>query len=282
MLLYGKLRIRSMDWRTFRLTTELWKSSFGPDSGHGVYVPEPVGVVPKLNMWLQRRIAARPLTMTLDSPNGLQYCADTGYALGKLHSQGPKTARRYDLSDELASLSQGLLGTCEEMPRYAKRIRKVLDACYELAETMPDSVPVGIHRDFYPDQVLCKLPSTWLIDFDLYARGDRAVDLGNFVAHLQELSLRRYGDNQRYCMHEQAFLDAYANSAGCGNCHFAAAAYATLSIARLVAISRRISARRNCTGNLLRLCEERLGIPDKKSRKKPRKNAVRFLQGNLA
>lgn len=279
--LLGKLRIRSFDRRTFQLATELWNSGFGSHATDGVYVPEPVGAVPKLNMWLQCAIEADSLTSALDSAGGLQYCADAGYALGKLHSLGPRTDRRRDLSDELETLTQRLEWTSVEIPRYARRIYRVLDSCYELAEMIPDSDPVGIHRDFYPDQVLSKPRSTWLIDLDLYALGDRSLDLGNFIAHMQELGLRYFGDRQRYAEHEQAFLNAYINSTGCDSCRFAADAYATFSLARHIAISRKFPARRGSTGRLLSLCEQRLGIYRNGLGTKCRRSAVHNLQGDL-
>lgn len=258
--LLGKLRTRSFDSRTYRLTTLLWKSGFGSDSSDGIFVPEPIGALPNLNMWLQRTVEADPLATVINSLGGSGYCADAGYALGKLHSLGPDTDRRHELSDELDTLSKRLRCVCSSTPRYASRIRRVLIACYDLAKMIPDCETVGIHRDFYQDQILSRPSATWLLDLDLYAQGDPALDLGNFIAHLQEFSLRQFGHTRAYAHHEHAFLDAYAKSTGRDNCRFSAAAYTTLTLARHLAISRTFPERRNITSKLLSLCEHRLSM----------------------
>ena len=43
-----------------------------------------------------------------------------------------------------------------------------------------------VHRDFYHDQLLFDAERTWILDLDCAARGDAAMDVGNFVAHLVE------------------------------------------------------------------------------------------------
>ena len=58
---------------------------------------------------------------------------------------------------------------------------------------MPKPTPQGIHRDFYPDQVLIDGDHLYVIDFDLYCMGDPALDIGNFMGHIIEHSLRILG-----------------------------------------------------------------------------------------
>ena len=59
----GKLPIAvpsGVDVATHRLCQDLVACGFGPSSRDRVSVPEPMGIVPRLNMWLQVRIAGVP------------------------------------------------------------------------------------------------------------------------------------------------------------------------------------------------------------------------------
>jgi len=49
----------------------------------------------------------------------------------------------------------------------------------------------------------------WLLDLDLFTEGDPAIDLGNFLAHLDELGLRRHGEIDALSRHGEAFLEGY-------------------------------------------------------------------------
>jgi thiamine kinase-like enzyme len=73
-----------------------------------------------------------------------------------------------------------------------------------------------IHRDFYPDQILVDRDRLWLVDLDLCCQGDPALDIGNFIAHITEQSLRQTGDpsamEQEAALRE-AFIQAWRNHA---------------------------------------------------------------------
>jgi aminoglycoside phosphotransferase (APT) family kinase protein len=69
---------------------------------------------------------------------------------------------------------------------------------------------VPVHRDFYYSQLLFHGPETILIDFDLIARGDPAIDVANFLAHLVFLGLDRLGDRRALAAEGPRFRQAYA------------------------------------------------------------------------
>ena len=79
--------------------------------------------------------------------------------------------------------------------------RAMLDACDRLGAGTLKPEPCGIHRDFYADQVIVAGPRICLIDFDLYCEGDPALDIGNFLGHIQEQSLRSLGDPEALAQH---------------------------------------------------------------------------------
>lgn len=92
--------------------------------------------------------------------------------------------------------------------------------------------------------------SVWLVDLDLYAVGDPAIDIGNVLAHLDELGLRRSGDAGAFAAQAAAFLAGY----GAVRVPPAAGRVATLravSLARHVALSRRLPGRGHTMAALL-------------------------------
>jgi hypothetical protein len=85
-----------------------------------------------------------------------------------------------------------------------------------------------------------------LLDLDLYAAGDAALDAGNCAAHMAEHALRTLGDAGALAALEDEIGERVAACAG-GAARRRVAAYGLLSLARHVAISTRLAERRPCT-----------------------------------
>jgi aminoglycoside phosphotransferase (APT) family kinase protein len=127
------------------------------------------------------------------------------------------------------------------------------------AGAVPEPVECGIHRDFYADQVIVDGERLYLIDFDLYCVGDPALDIGNFLGHITEQSLRTRGDPAALAECERVMEERFVELSG-ERVRPAVHAYAALTLARHVYLSTRFPDRRPLTGALLDLCEERLGV----------------------
>ena len=97
----------------------------------------------------------------------------------------------------------------------------------------------------------------YLVDLDLYAAGDPALDVGNFLGHITEYSLRVFGDVARLMPFEAAMQrcllkhDATVSAT-------AIEAYKTLTLARLIHISTVIPDRQRFTEAITGLVESRL------------------------
>lgn len=255
----GKMRARGADQKTYCLNQALWNGAFGPGATDGIEVPEPVALLTDPAMYLLRTVDAPTLGAELEAPNGEQYCYRAGQALHKLHTQGPTTTRSHGRNDEYRILCKKLQITGRQLPTLAPRLRRVLAACKELLRGLPDAESVMLHRDFYPEQILVDGDRVWLLDLDLYASGDPMLDIGNFVAHLHELSLRKFRHCYAYLSHERAFIDGYRSRSGSRR-GSSIATYVTLSLARHIAISQLVAGRAHTTGDLLTVCERRLAL----------------------
>jgi aminoglycoside phosphotransferase (APT) family kinase protein len=140
----------------------------------------------------------------------------------------------------------------------AERIERILAAADRLGADTPEPITCGIHRDFYPDQVMVDGGRLYLVDFDLYCEGDPGLDIGNFLAHVTEQSLRTFGDPEALVAVEKAMQERFVELSGEAT-RAAVRAYAILTLARHVYLSTLKPERQPFTRSLLELCEERLG-----------------------
>ena len=256
--LIGKVRRLRSGKSGYRLLSALWDAGFGSDSADGITVAEPIGVVPEFRMWLQRKVQGQVATDLLAEPGGEDLVRRIAEAAHKLHRAGVLAKRRHTMNDELRILHERLPSVARSEPQWAGRIERLLDACDRLGAGTLKPEPCGIHRDFYADQVIVAGPRLCLIDFDLYCEGDPALDIGNFLGHIREQSLRSLGDPEALADLEVAMEERFVELAG-EETRPAVWAYKLLTLARHVHLSTLFPERRPFTGNLLELCEEYLG-----------------------
>jgi hypothetical protein len=257
ILLCGKLRAKGLDERTFGVVAALWRRGFGADAPDGLSVPEPIGTVPELGMWLQRKAPGRPLTGLVEGPDGRSLVARAAEAAHKLQRVGVPTDRRHGVADELRILAERLGGLTETRPDWRARLAALLDGCRRAAAAARCVGTATVHRDFYPDQLLVDGDRLWLLDLDLYCLGDPALDIGNFVAHLSEQALRTRGAADALADREAAMAERFVALAG-PEVRPTIRVYAALTLARLVEISTRLPERRGSAEALLELAERRL------------------------
>lgn len=255
--LIGKARAKGIDHAALALTAALRRA--GLDDASNVTVPEPVGAVSEFGLWLQRKVPGRRATGLLPQPGGRALARRIADAIHRLHGLSLPTAKAHTLSDELFVLDRQLFALAVERPELDRRLKNLAVACRRVADDIPESTPLGVHRDLYPDQVLVDGDRLYLLDFDLYCRSNPALDAGNFLGHLTEQAVRHPGDAGPLGDCKLAFEDRYASLCG-EDTRQAVRGYAELTLARLIAVSHRLPERQAFTSRLLRLCEQRLEL----------------------
>ncbi len=255
--LIGKSRARRFGNESYKLLDNFWNSGFSEASADGLSVPEPIGVVPRFQMWFQRKVPGETATRLLAGTCGTDVAVRVAQAIHKVHRAGVSTERHHGMREELQILRGCLAKVGAVRPDLALRVARLADVCDQLGAALPDPSFCGIHRDFYPAQVIVDNRRLYLIDFDLYCLGDPALDIGNFVGHMIEQALREGGDPAGLAQQEQALQERFLQLSGFISPQ-SISAYTTLTLARHVYLSTVFSDRRNLTDSLLRLCEERL------------------------
>lgn len=253
----GKVRARGTDTFTHNLLQTLRTGSFGASAGDGILVPESLGLVKDVHMGVQRHVPGESLGRLLECPSGPRHARRAAEAIHKLHAVSPPADRRHTVDDEIRILREQLTDVAQAQPCWRGRVERLLEGCARIAAGIRQEPPCGIHRDFYPDQILADGDRMYLMDLDLYSEGPPALDIGNFVAHLDEHSLRRFGDPDHLADRKKIVMDRYLQISD-KTTREAILSWATLSLVRHVAISRRLPERRPFTAALLDLCEERV------------------------
>jgi hypothetical protein len=256
--LIGKLSARRSGESGYRLLDSFWNAGFASDSEDAISVPEPIGAVPEWRLWLQRKVPGRTAAELLRCRGGVALAQRIADAAHKVHQTGIPTTRRHAMADELRILHDRLAKVHDSEPRWRTRIGRVIRACDRLgAATPPPALRRGIHRDFYPDQVIVNGARLYLLDFDEYCEGDPAIDVGNCIGALTELSVRTFGDHEAFAPQERAMEERFVELAG-DAVRPAVRSYALLTLVRHISISTQFPERRRFTERLLDLCEERL------------------------
>jgi len=253
----GKIRFKRFGLSGYRLLSALWDAGFDADSPDGISVPEPIGAVSRFRMWLQRKMPGIPATRALIGSDGVRLAARIAEAARKVHTAGVPTESSHTITDEMRILHESLDRVEATQPHHARRVRSVRSACERLAARIATSAPVGIHRDLYADQVIVDDARLYVVDFDLYCAGDPALDIGNFVGHITEQSVRTFGRPDALTDREAALADRFCELEG-EERRDAVTAYTTLTLARHIYLSTLFPERRPFTAALIDLCEERL------------------------
>lgn len=255
--LLGKVRAQGTDELTWLLVMSLWNRGFGAGSHDAILVPEPLGVVPAFRMWLQRKVPGVTVTNLLAGPDGVDVARRVAEAAHKLHLTGVPSPRSHTMADELRILHERLPEVAEAKPEWRERIHRLLALCDRLGEGVPEPKTTGIHRDFYPDNLMVDGPRLYILDFDLYCNGDPGLDIGNFLGHMTEYALRVLGNPMALAESQEALIERFIELSG-EEFRASVDAYAVLTLVRHIHLSTQFLPRRPYTGEILELTEQRL------------------------
>ncbi len=213
-------------------------------------VPRPLGIIPQWNMWLQEYLVGTRADELIAPGVNLHVSDQIGRSLAYLHNIKLPTERWHTFDDEFAILDDALRAVETIDPG---RVDSLLNACRRLLDSIPENCLTGIHRDFYAAQVICS-DNVGIVDFDLFSWGAAAIDVGNFIAHLKETALRRFGSHAALEQHETQFLNSYLENSPDVS-RKSIDVLTVTSLARHVAISQRIKPRKVWTLPILTVCE---------------------------
>ncbi|MEO7366929.1 MAG: hypothetical protein ABIZ36_03170 [Gemmatimonadaceae bacterium] len=251
----GKTRAKGLDREVVRVLTDLRAAGFGLDSPDGISVAEVVGVAPEWHMWLAIKIEG-PTATDLLAGSPVHFSARRiADVATKIHRSGVASRRLHSIGDEIDVLRAALDRASDARPELASRIEAIGDGCRSIAQATERGKPGSIHRDFYSDQIVISGDRLVVLDFDLFSAGEIELDIGNFTAHVTELSARQRGHPYGLDEVRRGIVDRAVES---GASRELIGVYDLLALARHVWISTRITGRNHVTETILAECERRL------------------------
>jgi aminoglycoside phosphotransferase (APT) family kinase protein len=167
-------------------------------------VPAVLDVDPDLQLVVLSDVPGRPLREAL-LEGDLSTCARAGVALGRWHAAWravPPGALQAHTAEREVEILRARAGAAS--PPVAEAFANALPHL-----TGPWTCTTVVHRDLYEEQVLVD-ERVGLIDLDDAAVGPPELDVGNLVAHVELLELRRSRD---LAPEKRALLNAYAEAA---------------------------------------------------------------------
>ena len=207
--------------RLHRLHEALIRHGFGPDAPDRIHIPQSLGYEPRTRMQVQSFEPGRTLIGLAGKEEDIsEYVAMAARGIAKLHQtvapayELQHEMRWWTILDELHTLEKNMAELTARRPHDATHLVRLFEILrYQAADTPQPLGPMPVHRDFYYSQLLFHNGHLTIIDLDLYAWGDPAIDLANFTAHLAMLGLNPLTGEQRFTREIDLFLTEYEQAA---------------------------------------------------------------------
>lgn len=186
--------------------------------------------LPDLAMVLQDPIEGVPLDSLIScdteacDPRGLAGTMTAASALAALHTNGLAVGKPRSINSELARFKKRGARIGQVNPELGNQIIKLTDAFSAWLDSLEQwgATTCLIHGDCKPAQFLINDQQVALLDFDHCGMADPAVDVGTFLATLQQLQVRQTIKNRGRpapCASwmpglKRRFLEAYCTASG--------------------------------------------------------------------
>jgi hypothetical protein len=161
----------------------LWDQGFAGEDK--LRIPKPFDLLPDQNLILQESARGTKLTGHIgdNTESSITYVSMAGLWLAKLHAikASPPVPCSYDA--ELSSLDLFVRELSAVQPSLLARVQKLAEAIRQRLVSCTDATASFVHGDYHPEHIFVADGSITVIDFDRFGCGDRAKDVGSFLAH---------------------------------------------------------------------------------------------------
>jgi aminoglycoside phosphotransferase (APT) family kinase protein len=177
--------------------------------------PRPYAFLEEDSLLVMERSGGTPLHRLFASASDAEASAAVGAAattLASLHALDIEVRVERSIERELTHTRRRIERLRAVEPDLAGAIDAQLDRVAPLVHDDRAEPFCFVHRDYNASQILIDGPHAVVVDFDRAARGDPALDVGNFLADLRRQALVTERDGLRGLA--AGFLEAYCACAG--------------------------------------------------------------------
>lgn len=199
----------------------------------GLPTPRLLAVAGGATTWSELR--GVPLAEMLDGDGATERLRSVGAAIRRVHeATPPAAATSHDAAAEVEVVDTWLRRTRQFDPGLVDGLADERDAVAAMLSEAGGK-PVLVHRDLHDKQLLLDGNRVGLLDFDLLAVGEAALDVANLLVHLELRTLQGRCSADRAAELAEAFLTTYDPSAAVRS---RLAAYAAATRLRLCLVYR--------------------------------------------
>jgi len=173
----------------------------------GMRVPRVVAYHEPRHQLLLTYERGEPVSTAIAHDTGAVLAA-MGRALAALHSTRIPLDAVSTPANVLADLRSRIEDLCARLPGEATALRRTWSQLQRQAPPLPGT-RAFVHGDFGPANLLWSGGQLVVLDFDKSARGDPALDLGNLLAQLRRMTVRKPERLRDFAPARQRVLDAY-------------------------------------------------------------------------
>lgn len=173
--------------RTSRVMEIIFEALAGTGAPPLLAIPQLLFYDPRERFIAQQPAEGVLFTELLKMRDRLKYFREAGKALGLLHGLRIPFGETRSIQDHLNELIHPHpLFLAERIPEYGPLIESLLKGMDEREKRWAREIEMApLHRDFHLRQLFYGNGRVWLIDWDLFAQGDPALDVGNFLVYLK-------------------------------------------------------------------------------------------------
>lgn len=202
-----------------------------------VVVPKPLRLSDRWHLVLMECVHGTPMNEllgkgTIELNQAKQAASLIARALAALHRMHHQSEDVRTLENQAHKFRDGAIGLQTVAPLLADEIRALLDRISMLAPRFKLDRLSCIHGECKASQFLMSLGRAAIVDFDRVCLGDRAVDVGNFMAHLHSEAVQGNPDLRDLASH---FLAAYGEGSPEKDFEARARLFQSASLARIAA-----------------------------------------------
>jgi hypothetical protein len=185
--LIGKFYADESGERTYNIMQELTRALSASTPPSPLAIPSTLFYDPIHHFIAQERVDGIPYTDLIGHPEYRSYLRLAGEGLAALHMQHTSLGNLKWLPDHITDLIHPHpVELQEQMPLHRSLVERLLDMMIEQERACKHKiVATPIHRNFQLPQLFYSQERVWLIGWDMFAKGDPALDVGNFVVYLQ-------------------------------------------------------------------------------------------------
>ncbi len=187
LYLIGKFYADDAGQRTYAIMRTLDQTLSRASAPPLLAVPRTLFYESHRRLLVQQRVEGTPYGELLNGNDARDYLGLAGKALAFLHDLDIPAGEEKGMGDHLQELIHPHPRELEQqMSRHRSLVGGLIEALEEAERAWKGDIDAApLHRDFHLRQLFYGQQRVWLIDWDLFGRGDPALDVGNFLVYLK-------------------------------------------------------------------------------------------------